>query len=65
MLGALEDALRHRAAARYLHSDQGSEYQSYAYLDLLKQHRIQASFSAKASPWQNGFQEEDISLLAA
>ncbi len=57
VLNALHDALRQRTAAQYLHSDQGSEYQSYAYFDLLKSHRIQASFSAKGSPWQNGYQE--------
>lgn len=57
VLGALRDALRKHPAPAYLHSDQGSEYQSYAYFDLLKFHHIQASFSAKASPWQNGFQE--------
>lgn len=57
ILAALQDAIQHRTAARYLHSDQGSEYQSYAYFALLKTHSIQASFSAKASPWQNGYQE--------
>ncbi len=57
VLGALQDALKNHPAPLYLHSDQGSEYQSYAYFDLLKLHKIQASFSAKASPWQNGFQE--------
>lgn len=57
VLGALQDALKKCPVPTYLHSDQGSEYQSYAYFDLLKFHKIQASFSAKASPWQNGFQE--------
>ena len=57
ILGALRDALGKHSAPTYLHSDQGSEYQSYAYFDLLKLNKIQASFSAKASPWQNGFQE--------
>ena len=57
VLGALEDALKTHAAPHYLHSDQGSEYRSYAYFDLLKKHNILASFSAKSSPWQNGFQE--------
>jgi putative transposase len=61
VLTALQDALSQRDAAQYLHSDQGSEYQSYAYFDLLKKHRIQASFSAKSSPWQNGFQESFFS----
>jgi transposase InsO family protein len=57
VLQALQHTLERRPAASYLHSDQGSEYTSYAYLDLLKTHNIQASFSTKASPWQNGFQE--------
>ena len=57
VLAALQNALENHTAPFYLHSDQGSEYQSYAYFDLLKLHGIQASFSAKASPWQNGFQE--------
>lgn len=57
VLNALSHALLTHPAPQYLHSDQGSEYTSYAYLDLLKEHDIQASFSTKASPWQNGFQE--------
>lgn len=57
VLGALRDTLSKQPASIYLHSDQGSEYQSYAYFDLLKLHKIQASFSSKASPWQNGYQE--------
>ncbi len=54
---ALKDALRRYPTPHYLHSDQGSEYTSYAYLDMLKENNIKASFSSKASPWQNGFQE--------
>lgn len=57
VLGALDDALKNHATPEYLHSDQGSEYRSYAYFDLLKKHDILASFSAKSSPWQNGYQE--------
>jgi putative transposase len=57
VLHALQMALEQRSAPHYLHSDQGSEYTSYAYLDLLRQHQISASFSTKASPWQNGYQE--------
>lgn len=57
VLDALNHALENHPAPPYLHSDQGSEYTSYAYFDLLKKHGIQASFSTKASPWQNGFQE--------
>lgn len=57
VLSALRDALNTHPAPLYLHSDQGSEYRSYAYLDLLKEHAILASFSTKSSPWQNGYQE--------
>jgi putative transposase len=57
ILGALQDALSKNPAPKFLHSDQGSEYRSYAYFDLLKSHGIQASFSKKSSPWQNGYQE--------
>ncbi|MGE3279334.1 MAG: IS3 family transposase [Candidatus Altimarinota bacterium] len=57
ILGALKDALSRNSAPIYLHSDQGSEYTSYQYLELLKEKTIKASFSDKASPWQNGFQE--------
>lgn len=57
VLAALEDALKNYSAPHYLHSDQGSEYRSYAYFDMLKRHNILASFSSKSSPWQNGFQE--------
>jgi transposase InsO family protein len=57
VLAALENALKNHTVPHYLHSDQGSEYRSYAYFDLLKKHAILASFSAKSSPWQNGYQE--------
>lgn len=57
VLSALSDALQKNPAPRYLHSDQGSEYQSYAYFDMLKRYEIKASFSDKSSPWQNGYQE--------
>lgn len=57
VLAALRDALGKPPSPAYLHSDQGSEYQAYGYFELLKRFHIEASFSAKASPWQNGFQE--------
>lgn len=40
-----------------IHSDQGSEYRDKEYLNLLKSLNIKPSMSAKASPWQNGYQE--------
>jgi putative transposase len=57
VLDALRDALSGERKPIYLHSDQGSEYTSYDYLKLLKENNIKASFSAKASPWHNGYQE--------
>ena len=57
VLGAFRDALSRNLSPVYLHSDQGSEYTSYQYLEILKTKNIKASFSDKASPWQNGFQE--------
>ena len=41
----------------WFHSDQGSEYTSYALTQLLSKHRINASHSPKSSPWRNGSQE--------
>jgi len=40
-----------------IHSDQGVEYTSKEYTDLLKSLNIQISMSKKASPWENGYQE--------
>ena len=54
---ALLNALEHYPAPRIAHSDQGSEYRSREYLNLLKSFNIQASMSEKASPWQNGHKE--------
>lgn len=39
------------------HSDQGSEYRSIEYQNLLIQNQIKASNSKKSSPWENGIQE--------
>ncbi len=57
ILDALNNALKSHPPPHYLHSDQGSEYRSYVYMDTLKTLSILASFSAKSSPWQNGYQE--------
>jgi transposase InsO family protein len=40
-----------------LHSDQGSEYTSHMYQEFVTSLGIKLSYSRKASPWQNGFQE--------
>jgi len=54
---ALLNALEHYPVPKIAHSDQGSEYRSEMYLNLLKSLNIQPSMSEKASPWQNSYQE--------
>lgn len=55
--GALINALTNNQPPEIIHSDQGSEYQSFDFLDLVIDMRIQFSMSKKASPWENGYQE--------
>lgn len=54
---ALLHAASTRQLPRILHSDQGREYTSKQYTDLVKNLGIQISMSRKASPWENGYQE--------
>lgn len=54
---ALLNALNTHPAPHIAHSDQGSEYRSQLYLNLLNSSGIKPSMSEKASPWQNGHQE--------
>jgi len=59
VLGALEHSLSNpdHTRPRYLHSDQGSEYQSQHYIQTAANLQIKISMSGKSSPWQNGYQE--------
>jgi len=58
VLGALKDALQKtNSLPIYLHSDQGSEYDSEDYTKYAENIGIQISMSKKSSPWENGFQE--------
>lgn len=58
VVGALEQALtKTRASPKYLHSDQGSEYESKEYMTKAQQHDMIVSMSQKGSPWENGHQE--------
>jgi len=41
----------------YHHSDQGSEYDSCDYTNLLQKDEVIISMSEKGHPWENGFQE--------
>lgn len=54
---ALLEAITLNSVPAIIHSDQGSEYRHKEYLNLLKSLNIKPSMSAKASPWQNGYQE--------
>lgn len=58
ILGALKHAIKRSGKTPlFLHSDQGSEYDAKKYEDYTKQNNILISMSAKASPWENPFQE--------
>lgn len=54
---SLLNAIAHHPTPQICHSDQGSEYRSQQYLDLLKSFGIKISMSEKASPWQNSHKE--------
>lgn len=54
---ALLNGLHHHGRPEILHSDQGSEYKSQTYQQILSYLGIQGSMSAKACPWENGYQE--------
>ena len=55
---AFRDGVRRmEAAPTWFHSDQGSEYLSGDYGEVLMAYGTQPSHSGKGKPWQNGFQE--------
>ncbi len=45
------------------HSDQGVQYASNQYVDLLKEHDLQISMSRKRNPYDNAFVESFIKTL--
>lgn len=57
VMGAVLDALEHHDPPEIVHSDQGSEYDSRDFIELLESLHITISMSRKASPWENGHQE--------
>ena len=57
VMGAVLDALEKHTPAEIIHSDQGSEYDSQDFIDLINSLNINISMSRKASPWENGHQE--------
>lgn len=57
IVAALLDAVSRQEPPGILHQDQGSEYCSGRYDVILLSLGIEASFSDKGHPWENGFQE--------
>lgn len=57
VLRALMDAVLRRGLPQMIHSDQGSEYCSKDYTQLLSSAGVTISMSKKSSPWENGYQE--------
>jgi len=57
VINALLNAVSDHSLPLILHSDQGSEYVSKDYLNLVKSMNISTSLSHKGCPWENGYQE--------
>lgn len=57
VLEAFLDAIKTVGKPVVAHTDQGAEYNSKDYTNFLEGLGIQVSMSAKASPWENGYQE--------
>ena len=65
VMGAVLDALENHQPPAIIHSDQGSEYDSQDFTDLINSLNIKISMSRKASPWENGHQESFFGRLKA
>ena len=52
-----------RVAAELLHSDQGFQYTSQAYLNLTKEYGITPSMSRRGNPYDNAMAENFFSIL--
>jgi len=57
VLSALMSAIQNHPRPEIYHSDNGSEYNSYIYLNALNTLGIQISRSKPGCPWENGYQE--------
>jgi transposase InsO family protein len=63
-LTALQMALKKRSARGCIHhSDRGVQYASAAYVELLRQHGLEISMSAKGNPYDNAFMESFYKTL--
>ena len=57
VIGALQAAVKTSGVVEIIHSDQGSEYNSKEFIQLVEGLQIKVSMSKKGSPWENGYQE--------
>lgn len=57
VIGAFLDAVSKFQPAAIIHSDQGSEYDSKDFQELVREYHCKISMSKKAHPWENGRQE--------
>jgi len=57
VIDAYFEALKTVGKSAIVHTDQGAEYKSRDYQSFIISLGIQISMSAKASPWENGYQE--------
>jgi len=57
VIEAFLDAIRTVGKPMIVHTDQGSEYNAAEYLKFMEDLNVKVSMSAKASPWENGYQE--------
>lgn len=56
-INAMLSAIHKHPTPEIIHSDQGSEYLSKDYIELVENLGIRLSMSEKGSPWENGYQE--------
>jgi len=57
VIEAFLDAVKTVDKPMIVHTDQGAEYNAKEYTKSMKDLEIKVSMSAKASPWENGYQE--------
>ena len=57
VIEAFIDGVINCGRPKIVHTDQGSEYQSKEYINLVESLSVKVSMSKKGSPWENGYQE--------
>ncbi len=57
VIDAFLEAVLNAGKPTVVHTDQGAEYRSKEYEELMQNLGVQISMSPKSSPWENGYQE--------